>query len=322
MRPYARSASKHSARLMAGFVFLVAICSLVSCGKSQTSPAPMVQTTFATPQEAGQALQTAVKSGDQNAVLKVLGSDSKPIINSGDPAEDKAAFDSFASKFDVMNRWVVMGDGHQFLYIGADNYPFPIPLSKDASSARLRFDGVAGQDEVLARRIGRNELLAIDAIKAIANAQEMYLKKAHDGNSAGQYAPLIISSPGKQDGLYWEAAAGSDESPLGRVNEFASDAVSSGAQGGAPIFDGYYFRILTGQGDSAKGGAKSYVADGKLTRGFAVVAYPAKYQDSGIMTFILSREGVVYQKDLGKTTADVASSIQVYDPTDDWTEAE
>jgi Protein of unknown function (DUF2950) len=220
-----------------------------------------------------------------------------------------------------MNRWVVMTDGSQVLYIGADNYPFPIPLVKDSSS-KWYFSAAEGDEELRARRIGRNELLAMDACRLIANAEELYHQGAHDGNSAHQYTDTIISTPGKQDGLYWEVGAEQAPSPLGRLNEFAKGIFVSGAPSKTLELNGYSFRILAGQGESAKGGARSYLVNGKISGGFAIIATPIKYQDSGIMTFMLSREGTLYQQDLGAETAGLAGSIREYDPTDEWTQAD
>jgi len=214
-----------------------------------------------------------------------------------------------------------MTDGTQVLYIGADNYPFPIPLEKYSDSGWY-FDTSAGADEILARRIGRNELLAIDACSAIANAQDVYFRGAHDGDSAHEYAPRNISTPGKQDGLYWAVSGIQPASPLASLEKIAKDVVSSPKPGVAPVIDGYEFRILTSQGDDASGGSMSYMVDGKLTRGFAVIAFPVKYGDSGVMTFLVSDEGVVYQKDLGDNTAKVAPSITSYDTGDGWTRAD
>jgi hypothetical protein len=207
------------------------------------------------------------------------------------------------------------------LYIGADNYPYPIPLAQNSSS-QWYFDTVAGKDEILARRIGRNELLAIDAVYAMANAENLYFKTAHDDVQSRQYTQKILSSPGKRDGLYWEVPKDQPSSPLGRLNEFAKDALASTQSGMPPVFDGYSFRILASQGDKAKSGAKSYVVDGRMTDGFAILATPVSYGDCGIMTFILSKGGVVYQKDLGPNTANNAASMDSYNPDASWTPAE
>jgi Protein of unknown function (DUF2950) len=258
----------------------------------------VVQASYTTPEQAGQALRAAV--GDENKLAQVLGPDSTAIIFSGDTAEDKAALAEFAAKYDRMNRWVTMTDGSRVLYIGADNYPYPIPLALNSSS-QWYFNTSAGKDEILARRIGKNELLAIDAVAAMANAEEVYSKGRHDVNLPHRYIEKILSSPGKQDGLYWEVSADQPSSPLGRLNEFAKDVVISTEPGAAPIFDGYSFRIIAGD---------------KV--GFTIVATPVTYGDSGIMTIALNKGGQIYQKDLGPDSASIAS----YDPNDGWTPAE
>jgi hypothetical protein len=313
-----------SSYLVAGLLLLEFGCTL-GCQKNPPKAEPSAdsaaQATFATPEAAGQALQAAARAGDEGALAHVLGSDSKAILSSGDTTEDKAALTSFVAKFDRMNRWVTMTDDTRVLYIGADNYPYPIPLAQNSSS-QWYFNSAAGKDEILARRIGKNELLAVDAMNAMGNAQEIYSRSAHDSNPAHQYTEKILSGPGKQDGLYWEVPADQPSSPLGRLNDFAKNVVTSTQPGAAPIFDGYSFRILTAQGDEAKGGAKNYVVDGKMTGGFAILASPVTYGDSGIMTFLMSREGVVYQKDLGAKTADTVASINSYNPDEGWTQAE
>jgi Protein of unknown function (DUF2950) len=290
-------------------VFVVSIACLLGYSREKgPATTTAAQMTFATPAEAGQALQAAAKSDDEKALTSILGPKSGPILSSGDPAEDKAALQYFVSKYDQMNRWVAMTDGGQVLNIGADNYPFPIPLAQDAA-ARWYFNTPAGEDEILARRIGRNELLAMDACSAIANAEELYFA------SASRYTPKIISTSGTQDGLYWEAPA---PSPLGKLNDFAPDAISSAGSTGSLTLDGYSFRVLTAQGNEADGGERSYLANQQLTKGFAVIAAPVKYRDSGIMTFIMGGDGVVYQRDLGPNTVDVAASITTYNPTEEW----
>jgi hypothetical protein len=299
---------------------LALIGSIFSTGCSQKASAAGNigdATTFTTPAKAGEALQTASRAHDEGSLGKILGEGSAAILSSGDPAEDKAAIDAFTKKYDRMNRWVTLTDGSEILYVGADNYPFPIPLAKN-SLGKWYFDTAAGEDEILARRIGRNELLAIDASRAIAKAQEVYFESSSDGHTGRQYAQRIVSSTGAKDGLYWDSPKGDASSPLGRLSGFPENVTAGDLQ----IFDGYSFRILTAQGSAAKGGSRDYVADGRLTGGFAVIASPAKYADSGIMTFILNRDGVVYQKDLGKETTDIAASIKEYNPTDGWRPAE
>jgi Protein of unknown function (DUF2950) len=288
-------------------------------GTPVAAAASIEQTTYATPEEAGKALESAARANNEAALAQILGSDSKVILSSGDPEEDKAALGSFVAKYDRMNRWVTLTDGSRILYIGADNYPYPIPLMQNASS-RWYFDTVAGKDEILARRIGQNELLAMDAVYAMGNAEELYFKHKHDGENTRQYTQKILSSPGKQDGLYWEVANDQPASPLGRLDEFAKDVVSSIQPGASPVFDGYAFRVLAAQGNHAIGKARSYVEDGELTGGFAILATPVTYGDAGVMTFMMSREGVVYQKDLGPKTAEKGVSINSYDPDHGWTQ--
>jgi hypothetical protein len=323
MKLRVRNLLEKSSSLLIGLLLVVMICAGCRGKLLQTVEAAetMAQLTFATPEEAGQALQTAARANDEDALAQILGPESKAILSSGDVEEDKAAIASFATKYDRMNRWVTMTDGSHVLYIGADNYPYPIPLAQNASS-KWYFDTAAGKDEILSRRIGKNELLAIDAVSAMARAEDLYFKHHHDGAKDHQYAQKILSTPGKQDGLYWEVPQDEPSSPLGRLNDFAKDVVTSPQPGVPPIFDGYSFRVLTAQGDEAKGGAKSYVMNGKMTGGFAILASPVTYGDSGIMTFFLSREGTVYQKDLGAEATARIDSINSYNPTDGWTPAE
>ena len=258
-----------------------------------------VQRTFSTPEQAGQALRAAAGASDENALAQILGPGSKAILSSGDSAEDKASIAEFVTKYDRMNRWVTMTDGSRILYIGADNYPYPIPLTQNSAS-QWYFNTAAGKDEILARRIGKNELLAINAVYAMAEAEDLYFKRRHDGKPAGQFTNKILSSPGKRDGLYWEVPANQPSSPLGRLNEFAKEVVTSTQPGAAPIFDGYSFRIIAGRS------------------GYTIVATPVTYGDSGIMTLVLSKGGKVYQKDLGPKPEPVAS----YNVADGWTQAE
>jgi hypothetical protein len=291
-----------SAALVLLAVLCTASCSVKKPAETTASPSPTV---FTTPDEAGQALQSAARAKDESGLAKIMGPGSDAILHSGDTAEDQATLESFVAKYDRMNRWVTLTDGSKILYIGADNYPFPVPLATDASS-KWHFNTKAGEDEILARRIGRNELLAIDAVSAIANAEELYYQKPHDDSPAHQYTSLIISTSGKQDGLYWDAPEGQDLSPLGKLGDFAK---ATSIRPTETVFDGYSFRILSVKGN-------------QMTSGFAVIASPVRYQDSGIMTFILSREGTVYQKDLGPNSSAAAASIKDYNPTADWIRAE
>jgi Protein of unknown function (DUF2950) len=292
------------------------IVSLASCNKSENAAAA-AQKTFASPAEAGAAFLEAAKSGDQAALLAIFGPDGKDALFSGDPVKDKNALQDFVSAYTQMNRWSEIKAGGEILYVGADNYPFPIPLAK-TSSGQWVFDTAAGKDEILARRIGKGELTAIAACLATADAQQQYFSQAHDGDNTKQFAQRFVSDEGKQDGLYWNAAAGQAASPLGDLGDFAK-AIGYKNSGDKPQpFNGYYFRILTKQGDKAQGGAKDYIVNGKMTGGFGILAYPVDYRNSGIMTFVIGKDGTVYQKDLGEKTADVAATMAEYNPGEGW----
>ena len=216
-----------------------------------------------------------------------------------------------------MNRWVDMTDGSRVLYIGADNFAFPVPLAKD-SSGQWYFDAVAGAQEIRARDIGRNELLTIDACSALADAQEMY----YADSGYASFAQRIIGTPGKQDGLYWPASDKQDASPLATLNELPKSSLSSLSPDQPLVLDGYSLRILTAQGDDAPGGSRNYIVNGRMTGGYAILATPVKYAETGIMTFMTGVDGVVYERDLGPDTAKIAASIHEFNPTDDWSPVE
>jgi hypothetical protein len=289
---------------------------LAACKKSETPEKPSISV-FASPDEAGNALIAAAKSGDKDAVFAIFGPDAQGMISSGDPVQDKNAVDAFVAGYGVMHRWRNMPDGAQILLVGADNYPFAIPLKKNADG-KWFFDTAAGKDEVLNRRIGRNELAIIEACGAVADAEAEYFAKPHDGEKAKQFAVKFISDPGKQNGLYWKPAEGQPPSPLGPLAAFATAEGYTAKQEGHTAFHGYYFRMLKGQSDKAPGGAKDYVVNGKMTGGFAFVAYPAEYGNSGIMTFIINQDGVLLQKNLGKTTTETATAMTTFDPDSSW----
>jgi hypothetical protein len=276
---------------------------------------------FASPDDASNALQATAQSGDQNALLAIFGPDSKELIFSGDPVQDKNVITAFAAAYGVMHRWRKMPDGSEVLLVGADNFPFPIPLKKDAGG-QWYFDTAAGKHEVLARRIGRNELAIIEVCRTVASAQAEYFSQLHDGDTTRHYAMKFISDPGKQNGLYWKSADGQPESPLGPLAAFASSEGYGPAHDAHTPFHGYYFHMLQGQSDKAPGGAKQYLTDGTMTGGFAFVAYPAQYGNSGIMTFIINQDGVLLQKNLGQATAETASSMTEFDPDTSWSPVE
>jgi hypothetical protein len=214
-----------------------------------------------------------------------------------------------------------MDDGSELLVVGADNFPFPIPLKKNASGQWF-YDTAAGKEEILNRRIGRNELAVIEVCRAAAEAQAEYFSQLHDSSTTHQYAVKFISDPGSQNGLYWKSAEGAAQSPLGPLLAFAtSEGYSAEPQAHRP-FHGYYFRMLKGQTDKAPGGAMDYLVNGRMVRGFAFIAYPAKYGDSGVMTFMINRSGLLLQKDLGKSSVETASAMTEFDPDAGWSPVE
>jgi len=299
------------------FGLLALIISLVGCNNSNKPSFRL----FASPEAAGTALLEAAKSGDQNAALAIFGPESKEIIFSGDAVQDKTAVDAFVAAYGVMHRWRKMPDGTQVLLIGADNFPFPIPLKK-GDGGQWFFDTVAGKEEILTRRIGRNELAIIEVCGAVADAQAEYSSQPHDGGGKGQFALKFISDAGKQNGLYWEAPEGQPKSPLGPLAALATTEGYSAKQNAHTPFHGYFFHMLTRQGSHAPGGAKDYVVNGKMVGGFAFVAYPAEYGNSGIMTFVINQDGVLLQKDLGKTTTETATAMTEFDPDTSWSQVQ
>ncbi len=232
----------------------------VDTGKLAFASDAATQTTFHSPADAAAALAQAAKSSDEGALTKVLGREAQALITSGNSESDKAAMQQFFSKYQQMNRWVDMTDGSRVLYIGGDNFAFPVPLAKN-SSGQWYFDAVAGAEEVRARDIGRNELLAIDACSALAKAQEVYFNTG----DAREYARHVVSTPGKHDGLYWPAPQTQASSPLGQLSQFPKSSFASSPAVDPLVIDGYTLRILTAQGDEAPGGAKNYLVNGKMT---------------------------------------------------------
>jgi hypothetical protein len=314
----AKFISRHIAQVAAA---LLLITSLVSCGKSQNPALNNArQRTFASPEDAGAALLEVAKTGDSNALVAIFGPDSKNLVSSGDPVKDKDALQDFVAAYTQMHRWREIKSGGEMLYIGADNFIFPVPLGRN-SSGQWSFDTAAGKDEILARRIGKDELTAIAACLAIVDAQNQYFSQVREGYKVKQYAQKFVSDSGQQNGLYWPVSAGQSPSPFEDVRDFAKAVGYTNSADKPQPFDGYYFRILTKQSDRAKGGAKDYLVNGIMAGGFAVIAYPVQYRNSGIMTFIVDKDGVVYQKDLGEQTTAVAEAMTTYDPSDGWNPA-
>jgi Protein of unknown function (DUF2950) len=318
MKSNANKTTKKWMRVVIGVLTFAAFALVVVQLKTRNSvSAEDTQITFPSSAEAGAALAKAAKSGDEPAVAEILGPDTKVLLSAGDKEADKTALETFASKYEKMNRWVDMTDGSRVLYIGADNFAFPVPLTKN-SSGRWYFDAVDGAQEIRARDIGRNELLTINACSELADAQQMFL--AVSGSAA--FAQRIISTTDKQDGLYWPASHTQNESPLASFSELPNSSLPSLSLDQPPVIDGYTLRILTAQGDDAPGGSSSYIVNGKMTGGFAILATPVNYAKTGIMTFMTSVNGVVYERDLGPDTAKIAASIQEFNPTDDWSVVE
>lgn len=271
------------------------------------------QKTFSSAEEASNALATAAQNNDEKALLEILGPDAKQIVSSGDDVEDAQNRANFAQRYQEMHRLVKEPDGTTTLYTGAENWPMTIPLVNKGNL--WYFDTVAGKKEILYRRVGRNEMSTIHVCQQLAAAEKEYYS-AHNN----EYAQKFLSDEGQQDGLYWKAAEGQPQSPIGPL---VAQAVAAGyppTHDGSPAipYRGYYYRMLTQQGANAPGGAKSYLANGKMTGGFAFVAYPAEYRSSGVMTFIVGTDGVVYRKDLGPNTATIAKAMKSFNPDSTW----
>jgi Protein of unknown function (DUF2950) len=277
------------------------------------------QRVFASPEAASSALVSASKTDDMNALSSILGQDANQILSSGDPVADNNAREDFPRRYQEMHRLAYDDQGRVILYIGADNWPVPIPLVK--KNGGWVFDTAVGKEELLYRRIGRNELFTINVLEDLADAQAEYASEARQGASTRQFAQKIMSDAGKQNGLYWETAEGQPESPIGPLVASATAEGYQNRNGGSPIpFHGYYYKVLTRQGRNAPGGAKNYLINGKMTNGFAFLAYPAQHRASGVMTFMIDQGGILVQKDLGPDTAKLASEMSAYNPDKTWQE--
>lgn len=277
------------------------------------APAPR---TFASPAEASKALFQAAQAGDTAALAEIFGADGRDIIFSGDPAEDRKDRDQFVTKYQQMNRLVEEPDGTVRLYIGAENWPMPVPLTRNGNA--WYFNTAAGKDEILFRRIGQNEMAAMQVMQELVAAEkEYYSQTRSDGPK--QYAQHFLSDGDDHDGLFWQTAGGGTESFIGLL---LADAGKDPLNSHPSPFYGYYFRVLTSQGKDAAGGARNYIVDGKMTGGFAFIAYPAEYGNSGIMSFVIDQDGTLYQKSLGRDTAKLAEALDQYDPDETWIRVE
>jgi Protein of unknown function (DUF2950) len=297
------------ARALAGVAAIWAIA-----GAPMPTAAQGAHRTFPTPEAAVQALMDAVKAGNLDAVKAIFGPDSGDLISSSDAATARGNQQVFIAA--AAEGWQLsdQGGNRRTLIVGNEAWPFPVPLVKVRDG--WQFDTAAGREEVLARRIGRNELAVIGICHTVVNAQLHYAQEGRDGKPGGRYATAFRSDPGRQNGLYWQALRGQKLSPLGDlVAQAAAEGRATGQAPGSPSpLHGYFFKMLTAQGAHAQGGAKSYVVDGEMTGGFALLAWPSLYDATGVMTFLVGRDGVVWQKDLGKETSAAVSKITAYDP--------
>jgi len=275
---------------------------------------------FSSPMQATNSLVMALRNNDQPTLHKILGPDAEEILTSGDPVADKNKIDTFLASYDEKHQMLLSDDGQITITVGDDDWPMPIPIVKDKMGSSWHFDVAAGKDEMLNRRIGRNELDAIQTCLAIADAQNDYTKldPEHLANGKTIYAQKFLSDAGKKNGLYWETKENETDSPLGpQVVAATAEGYSLVADHPTP-YHGYYYRMLKSAGPHASGGAKDYIVDGKMTGGFALVAYPADFGNSGISTFIVSDHGIVYAADLGEDTAKIASQMSSFDPDEKW----
>jgi hypothetical protein len=302
-----------------GIVCLVGLL-VQGCAHQEQEPRVVEPQAFVSPEEAVRTLTDALRTHDAPQLLSIVGSEGEQIVTSGDEVADRQRREKFLSLYDEKHSLVTEGPDTVTLTVGNSDWPFPVPIERGANG--WFFDWEAGREEILNRRIGENELSAIQVCRAIADAQREYAMSDPDGNGVHEYAQQFASDPGKHNGLYWPTAQGESPSPLGTLAaQAAAEGYTRREQGPTP-YHGYYYRILKAQGPNAPHGVVDYVVNGKMTLGFAVVAYPAEYDRSGVMTFMMGPDGVVYQKDLGAETARLASEMKTFDPGPGWTKVE
>ena len=290
---------------------------VASCARQETDDPN--QLSFSTPDSAVAALAAALETRDLVAMRRLLGPETEGLVSSGDTARDRSDREGFLARYRARHEIVAGGPDDAMLQVGDDEWPLPVPLLR--RNGRWRFDGDAAVNELLARRIGANELRTIDVMRGFVDAQQEYAAVGHDGDAPGIYARVLRSDPGRQNGLYWEVSAGEAPSPAGPFLAAASAEgykAFASANGPAP-YHGYVYRMLFSQGPAADGGAREYVADGKLTGGFSLLAYPAEYGETGVMTFMVNQDGLVWQRNLGPKTGEVAAAITQFDPDSSWT---
>ena len=311
---YAGMSTTDRVRKRAGEVVTVLAAAVVGLFPGRGVAQVPAQRSFPSPEEASESLFVAVQSDNVPALRALFGPAAEEVIVSGDSAKDAKERAQFVRKYQEMHRLAKDSAGATIIYVGAENWPLPIPLVQ--ADGGWRFDTEAGLDEIRVRRIGRNELAALRVCHALVDAERDYYATSHDGSAVRSYASRIVSDSGTQDGLYWPSASDKPSSPIGPL------LAGAAAGPGAAPFHGYYYRLLTRQGANAHGGAKVYMIDAKLRGGFAVVAFPAAYQSSGVMTFIVNQADTVYQKDLGPNTSALATSLGAFDPDSSWRQAE
>jgi hypothetical protein len=297
------------------FAVSVLIALALGCSSAPIFAQDPGQQTFASAEDAGRALYEAMEAQDEQAPLSILGPAGKDVLSSGDSDEDLNARVGFVVKYQEMHRLVTEANGNVSLVVGAENWPFPIPLVNNHGT--WFFDTAAGKDEIVFRRIGRNELAAIDACRELVEAQKEYSARP-PANLPKQFAQKLVSDEGQHNGLYWHGADDEFSSPINPLIAYARQNLPTDQVGEHVPFNGYMFRILTSQGPHAPGGAKNYVVDRKMSAGFAFVAYPVEYRSSGVMTFIVDESGTIYEKDLGPDTAKLAQAMTAYDPDSTW----
>jgi len=282
-------------------------------------PAAVPAKRFASAEEGADAFVAALRTGNSKALAGILGSEGRSLTSSGDPVLDRMSRERFVKAYDTAHKLAVNGDT-TWLHVGDDDWPLPIPLVKDGD--RWRFDARQGREEILARSIGRNEIYTIETSLAYVDAQREYYAEDRDGDGILEYAQKFGSTPGKRDGLYWPTQPGEPPSPLGAlVVRARAEGYQRKADGPTP-YHGYVYRILTAQGPDAKDGAYDYITKGHMIGGFALVAFPARYGVSGVMTFLVNHDGVVFQKDLGPNTRALALKMKVFNPDGTWTKAD
>jgi hypothetical protein len=306
---------KHFVRFAASVLFLLtSVCSSALVFAQEPG-----QRTFASAEDAGRALYDAMEKQDEQAPFGILGPAAREVLSSGDPQEDLNARVGFVVKYQEMHRFITEADGTVSLIVGAENWPFPIPLMNNHGS--WYFDTPAGKDEIVFRRIGKNELAATDSLRELVDAQKQYF--AHPpADLAEQFAKRLVSDEGQHNGLYWHGASDEFDSPINPLIAYARQNLPEDQVGEHVPFNGYMFRILTSQGPHAPGGVKNYIVDGKMSAGFAFVAYPVDYRSSGVMTFIVDESGTIYEKDLGPDSTKVAQAMTAYDPDSSWHKVE